>query len=375
MKNGRWLSGLVLGLGIVLMVGCGDTDDGSGRGEFQRVPIGKGDSTLSCVNTCGKQAASGCWCDESCSKYGDCCADKKQACDQAQPSCAGTCGGKSKDGCWCDELCAKYGDCCPDKDQVCAAGPATCKANADCGKDEYCELASGCLDGKAEGACKPKPTVCAKGGTGVCGCDDKTYFNSCEAHAAGTNVAANNKCPQDIQCGGIAGIMCPKGYKCWITETYPDASGKCVKEDFCNSPVDCQGLTSLLKCWGDWTCEKHTCKYKCGHINPTCYVGGCSSELCTDKKDAVSACVALPWYQCLKHTQCGNFTANGACTWKPTTAYIDCMAKFGKVVCDWDGDPNKTYVVKSADQCKTVKFTCSTGLSPFFDDCGCGCKK
>ncbi|MCH6562383.1 MAG: putative metal-binding motif-containing protein, partial [Myxococcales bacterium] len=26
--------------------------------------------------------------------------------------CAGQCGSQAPQGCWCDELCAQYGDCC-----------------------------------------------------------------------------------------------------------------------------------------------------------------------------------------------------------------------------------------------------------------------
>jgi len=31
------------------------------------------------------------------------------------PSCADSCGGQSPAGCYCDEACSGYGDCCPDK--------------------------------------------------------------------------------------------------------------------------------------------------------------------------------------------------------------------------------------------------------------------
>jgi len=30
------------------------------------------------------------------------------------------CGVKSPSGCWCDDLCVKYGDCCSDYQEVCA---------------------------------------------------------------------------------------------------------------------------------------------------------------------------------------------------------------------------------------------------------------
>lgn len=46
------------------------------------------------------------------------------ACDGSNPpppqdSCENACGGQSPDGCWCDDLCTRYNDCCPDKVDVC----------------------------------------------------------------------------------------------------------------------------------------------------------------------------------------------------------------------------------------------------------------
>ena len=37
-------------------------------------------------------------------------------------TCRGACGDQSLDGCWCDESCVAYGDCCPDKADVCDGG-------------------------------------------------------------------------------------------------------------------------------------------------------------------------------------------------------------------------------------------------------------
>ncbi|HTJ85074.1 MAG TPA: hypothetical protein VL400_25335 [Polyangiaceae bacterium] len=36
-------------------------------------------------------------------------------------SCADACGGASDDGCWCDDLCIGYGDCCADYEATCVA--------------------------------------------------------------------------------------------------------------------------------------------------------------------------------------------------------------------------------------------------------------
>ncbi|MFO7561354.1 MAG: trypsin-like serine protease [Enhygromyxa sp.] len=74
----------------------------------------------SCADSCGGQAPGGCWCDNLCSKYGDCCGDVVAECKPDDDnSCAGSCGGKAPGGCWCDAACSKYGDCCGDFKSEC----------------------------------------------------------------------------------------------------------------------------------------------------------------------------------------------------------------------------------------------------------------
>ena len=129
MKIQRWISSGVL-FASVALASCGNVDSTEvQRGQpVERTALfteGKADgSSLSCVGVCGKQAAGGCWCDELCTQYGDCCADKVAACaPKPVASCEGYCGKKAADGCWCDELCAQYGDCCADKDATCKPTP------------------------------------------------------------------------------------------------------------------------------------------------------------------------------------------------------------------------------------------------------------
>jgi 3D (Asp-Asp-Asp) domain-containing protein len=55
--------------------GGGDGDD---RGTWQS--SGKADDTATCASACGAQAAAGCWCDATCSDYGDCCPDIAAVC-------------------------------------------------------------------------------------------------------------------------------------------------------------------------------------------------------------------------------------------------------------------------------------------------------
>ena len=104
----------------------------------------------SCEGFCGGQAAAGCFCDDLCTAYGDCCPDavelvsgwervsfdkKKKGLVAAESmdgckcweqcglsggappgveSCEGFCGGQASAGCFCDDLCTFYNDCCPD---------------------------------------------------------------------------------------------------------------------------------------------------------------------------------------------------------------------------------------------------------------------
>jgi hypothetical protein len=172
------------------MAGCGDSVvQPADRSEnLERGPTGgKADSAGTCNGYCGKKSAGSCWCDEQCTSYGDCCADKKAVCDNKKPSCQGYCGKKSADGCWCDKYCANYGDCCADKKDLCDAPqcPQVAQPSADF-----------CPGGKVE---------------------PQTDSQGCV-----TGYTCNNFC------GGIAAIPCPAGFECKLDGSYPDAGGKCV---------------------------------------------------------------------------------------------------------------------------------------------------
>lgn len=68
--------------------------------------------------------------------------------------------------------------------------------HAGCGQGEYCALADGqCRNPNAKGTCRKRPS-CFSGAAAapVCGCDRKTYPNSCVAAASGVNVLHNGRC-------------------------------------------------------------------------------------------------------------------------------------------------------------------------------------
>jgi hypothetical protein len=80
-----------------------------------------------CFGYCGSQAPGGCWCDNLCDGYGDCCPDVCEDCPElthcnSQPGeCDGICGSQAPSGCWCDDACDFFGDCC---DGVCNDCPS-----------------------------------------------------------------------------------------------------------------------------------------------------------------------------------------------------------------------------------------------------------
>jgi hypothetical protein len=65
-----------------------------------------------------------------------------------------------------------------------------------CADGEYCDFPSGSLCGAADGGgtCKEKPFACTKELHLVCGCDDHTYNNPCEAASQGVSVLHDGEC-------------------------------------------------------------------------------------------------------------------------------------------------------------------------------------
>lgn len=98
--------------------------------------------------------------------------------------------------------------------------------------------------------------------------------------------------------------------------------------------------------------------------------------------DQPTACPALYKPVCGIVKNGGKHTYSNACAFAAAVKadaggeapdYSKGYASAGKCTCDYN-DPARSYIVKSAEQCKAVKFACAVGKSPFFDECGCGCE-
>jgi hypothetical protein len=56
----------------------------------------------------------------------------------------------------------------------------------------------------------------------------------------------------------------------------------------------------------------------------TCYVGGCSGQICSDQPGMASNCEFRPEYACYKNATC-EVQANGQCGWTPTASLTQCL--------------------------------------------------
>lgn len=289
------------------------------------------------------------------------------------------CGDMGTGNCWCDEQCVDYGDCCSDVGEVCGIDvpapegqPCGGLLGLACDEGEFCHYEPGQFCGAADatGMCMTKPEVCIEIYAPVCGCDDTTYANSCFAAAAGVGISHEGECEQvgGQFCGGFGNLPCPDGFEC-VDDANDDCDpanggadcgGVCVPE-----PTECGEVMCALYCeYGFQTneqgceicscneapkCEPLACKLDCEHglaqdengcdicecaDAPTppeeCQVGGCSGELCVGPEGpGISICIYEPWYECLALSKCGNYGEDGACGWKPTAAFKECLAQHG----------------------------------------------
>jgi len=105
-----------------------------------------------------------------------------------------------------------------------------------CDDGEFCQFPEGtCGAADETGVCKEIPDVCTEEFAPVCGCDDQTYGNQCEADRAGVSIVHDGECDDNIEvrvCGGIAGEPCLEGEFCRLPE------GECC--------CDIQGICEVL---------------------------------------------------------------------------------------------------------------------------------
>lgn len=143
------------------------------------------------------------------------------------------------------------------KDGGCLAQGCGGFAGLVCPDGQFCNYAPEAICGAADqmGTCTPTPQVCTEQFDPVCGCDDQTYGNACEAAAAGVSVIREGAC--EVACGARAGDTCSADEYCQFELAAicgrADAQGACApRPEFCTQQFDpvcgCDNQTYSNEC-------------------------------------------------------------------------------------------------------------------------------
>jgi len=267
-------------LSIGLMAACATTTTDDPTGD-RRGQLGKADSvTGSCSESdaCGSKSDGTCWCDGECWWYGDCCDDAAETCSVdecnalSNTGChdgnvcvAGTpntcenlqadCSAQDAHGvgmcemfmgvAWNGTTCVGVSGCsCEGADcnaltslAVCQDSHAHCEEPAQtcggiyynpCPEGEFCNYGEHCGAGDQSGVCETIPESCTQAWAPVCGCDDRTFGNTCMAHQHGISVASFGECDEE-----------PVGDSCVDHCGNESADGSCWCDSLCEAYGDC----------------------------------------------------------------------------------------------------------------------------------------
>ncbi len=144
--------------------------------------------------------------------------------------------------------------------------PRECDVTTPCGGNQFCELPPGvCASALDGGTCTPIPQACPDVWIPECGCDGKTYSNSCDRQAAGVSLSRRGRCDCEL--------ACPPGLSS-VDEDFDGCPERC--EGACSDPCDCYENPDLVLgppcecagCGNFWLCESGTCAEHCGLIPP-----------------------------------------------------------------------------------------------------------
>ena len=143
---------------------------------------------------------------------------------------------------------------------------AACTSNAECLETELC--ATGLCEGGL-GTCRPRPTECDDVTSFVCGCDGRTYQNTCFAEQAGVRLA------QTGACGCEVNEDCDPDQFCALANS-------CLNPGSCRPrPMSCQMLPVEPVCG----CDNVTYETECAAFEAGVRVSASAPCECTSNSD------------------------------------------------------------------------------------------
>ena len=130
-----------------------------------------------------------------------------------------------------------------------------------CRHGKFCATATTnrCPGIEVYGICRRIPEACTHIYQPICGCDDQSYDNECQAAALGVPVAYEGRCAPI--CGGFAGFACPGAGtcadhatdRCDTTKGDRDCLGRCRcdVEELCNEGRHWDSSPEVCACAGE----------------------------------------------------------------------------------------------------------------------------